>query len=92
LKNFRFRKTIKRNNFTKIFGGIGCKRFVSTYVKRGRIERIVERLCWNKMPRFKIQKMRRAHQGWRNRVFGMITALNIRKKYGRRRPAAQLRR
>jgi len=92
MKNFRFRKTIKRNNFTKIFGGVGQRRFVSTYVKGGRMERILERLCFNKIPHTKMQKTRRAHQGWRNKIFGSIQALKIRLKYGRRKSVTQFRR
>jgi len=92
VKNFRFRKTIKRNSFTTIFGGIGQRRFVSTYIKRGRIERIYERMCFNKIPRYKIEKTRRAHQGWRNKVFGSLQALRIRLKYGRRKPIGNFRR
>jgi hypothetical protein len=80
LKNFRFRKTIKRNDFTSVFGNVGARRTIT-----------------NRKPksltlRFKMEQLRRAHQGWRNKVFGTITALNIRKKYGRRKPVAQLRR
>jgi len=92
MKNFRFRKIIKRNNFTKIFGGIGQRRFVSAYIKRGRMERILERLCFNKTPRTKMQKTRRAHQGWRNKTFGSMQAIKIRLKYGRRKPTGNFRR
>jgi hypothetical protein len=42
--------------------------------------------------RTKMQMIRRAHQGWRNKVIGTLQALRIRLKYGRRKPIAQFRR
>ena len=39
-----------------------------------------------------MQQIRRAKQGWRNKVFGMKTALRIRKTYGRRKPIGTFRR
>jgi len=92
VKNFRFRKIIKRNTFTTIFGGIGQRRFVSTYIKRGRIEHIYERMCFNKIPRYKIEKTRRAHQGWRNKRIGTIETIKVRLRYGRHKPVPQFRR
>lgn len=83
MKRFNFRKRIKRNDFTSIFGNVGARRTLKSALKK---------YFWYRWKKFKMQQVRRAHQGWRNRVFGMITALGIRKKYGRRRPAAQLRR
>ena len=80
MKRFNFRKFIKRNNFTNVFGNIGARRTITRQKPKALVLR------------FKLQQIRRAHQGWRNRVFGTITALGIRKKYGRRKPVAQLRR
>jgi hypothetical protein len=84
MKRFNFRKRIKRKLFTVIFGDVGKRRLITDYrpsaVRKPRKHRT------------KMQKMRRAHQGWRNRVHGSITALKIRRVFGRLRPTAQLRR
>jgi len=80
MKRFNFRKFIKRNDFTSVFGNIGARRTIT----RKKATPLVLR--------FKIQQIRRAYQGWRNRVFGTKTALKIRKTYGRRKPIAQFRR
>jgi hypothetical protein len=37
-------------------------------------------------------QIRRAHQGRKNKVFGSIHALRIRRAYGRRKPVGQFRR
>jgi len=80
LKKFNFRKTVIRNDFTNIFGGVGRRRLV--FIRK-----------WNLVTRrFKMQKIRRAHQGWRNKTFGSIQALKIRLMYGRRKPTPQFRR
>ena len=82
MKKFRFPRIIKRKLFTIIFGDVGKRRLIQDYYnKPKRIK-----------ARFKMQKIRRAHQGWRNRVHGSITALKIRKVFGRRKPLAQFRR
>jgi hypothetical protein len=80
LKRFNFRKIIKRNDFTSVFGNVGARRTIT-----------------NRKPkslalRFKMEQLRRAHQGWRNKVFGSKSALRIRKTYGRRKPIPQFRR
>ena len=82
MKRFNFKKTIRRNNFTTIFGGVGRRR---TVVTRQSATRLVIR-------RFKMQMIRRAHQGWRNKQFGTLHALKIRLQYGRRAVIPQLRR
>ena len=82
MKKFRFPRIIKRKLFTIIFGDAGKRRLIQDYYnKPKRIK-----------ARFKMQKIRRAHQGWRNRVHGMISALKIRKVFGRRKPSPQFRR
>jgi hypothetical protein len=75
LKRFNFRKIIKRNDFTSIFGNVGCRRTLKSGLKK---------YFWYRWKKFKMQQVRRAKQGWRNRVFGSKTALRIRKTYGRR--------
>jgi hypothetical protein len=74
VKEFNFRKTVMRNNFTKVFGKVGRRRTVV----------IQQRKLVTK--RTKMQKHRRAAQGWRNQIFGSLQALKIRLQYGRRAP------
>lgn len=84
MKKFNFRKRIKRNDFTKVFGGIGKRRTLLHFVGKKRF-----RLRWI---RFKMVQIRRAHQGRRNKVFGSIHSLRIRRAYGRRKASLQFRR
>ena len=70
-----------RNDFTTIFGGVGRRRTVVTRQTKKCL-----------VTKSKMQKIRRAHQGWRNRIFGSIQALKIRLQYGRRKPVPQFRR
>ena len=80
MKRFNFRKFIKRNDFTSVFGYVGARR---TITRKKPIKLVL---------RFMMQQIRRAKQGWRNKVFGMKTALRIRKTYGRRKPIRSFRR
>ena len=82
MKKFKFPRIIKRKLFTVIFGDVGKRRLIQDYYSKPK--RIKSR--------FNIQKIRRAHQGWRNRVHGSITALKIRKVFGRLKPTVKLRR
>jgi hypothetical protein len=82
MKKFSFPRIIKRKLFTIVFGDAGKRRLIQDYYNKPRPIKA----------RFKMQKIRRAHQGWRNRVHGAITALKIRKVFGRRKPTAQFRR
>jgi len=84
MKRFNFRKRIMRNYFTTIFGGVGRRRTLLHYAGKKRF-----RFRWI---RFKIQQIRRAHQGRKNKVFGSINALRIRRTYGRRKPIRSFRR
>ena len=77
MKQFNFRKWIKRNDFTIIFGGVGKRRTVLHFADKKRF-----RLRWI---RFKMVQIRRAHQGWQNKTFGSLYALKTRLKYGRRK-------
>ena len=92
MKSFRFKKLAKRCVFNVVFGNVGRKRFVTTYVKSDRVIAILTRLEKNTIPRYRQEKIRRAHQGWRNRVFGTIQAIQVRLKYGRRPVTPQFRR
>jgi len=82
-KSFNFRKFIKRNDFTSVFGNVGGRRTLKSGLKK---------YFWYRWKKFKMQQVRRAKQGWRNRVFGSKTALRIRKTYGRRPPISLFRR
>jgi hypothetical protein len=84
MKKFNFRKLIKRNDFTTVFGGFGKRRTLLHFIKKKRF-----RLLWI---RFKMVQIRRAHQGRNNKVFGSMHSLKIRRAYGRRKPLAQFRR
>ena len=73
-----------------VFGNVGRKRFVSTNQKYKRVIRIY--IGYDSPPRYKQEKIRRAHQGWRNRIFGTIQALRVRLQFGRRPVTPQFRR
>jgi len=79
-KSFNFRKTTPRTLFTITFGSVGRRRtvFFGKFL--------------SKTKRNKMQMIRRAHQGWRNKRIGSIQALKIRLQYGRRKPIPQFRR
>ena len=80
MKDLTFRKRVMRNDFTNVFGGIGRRRSVGA-----------RRIKKRSVKRFRIQQIRRAHQGWRNKTFGMIQSLRIRRVYGRRPNIPQFR-
>jgi hypothetical protein len=84
MKKFSFRKFIRRNDFTTVFGSFGRRRTLLHFAGKKRF-----RLRWI---RFKMTQIRRAHQGWQNKTFGSMHALKIRRTYGRRKPTPQFRR
>jgi len=77
---FNFKKRIKRNHFTVVFDRVGKRKVIIQNAK-----------CIITL-RFKMQKIRRAHQGHRNKVFGSLTQLRMRRIYGIKPAVAQLRR
>jgi hypothetical protein len=81
MKNFNFRKTIMRNNFTRIFGKSGRRRVLTDFTMMG-----AGRWRSTFVTKSKIQWHRRAAQGWMNQTFGRLQALKIRLQYGRRKP------
>jgi hypothetical protein len=81
ITKFNFNKTIKRNDFTKIFGNVGKRRKLLYFA----------RFCLKDTKRSRMQKIRRAHQGSKNKVFGTLHALKIRLKYGRHKTIPQFR-
>jgi hypothetical protein len=83
---FSFRKTIRRNTFTQVFKGFGGRRLVTDY-KHMKIE------CRNpRTRRSLIQRIRRASQGYRNKIFGRLNALKMRLMFGRHKSTPQFRR
>jgi len=86
MKRFSFRKTIRRNTFTQVFKGFGGRRLVTDY-KHMKI------VCRNpRAKRTSIQKIRRASQGYRNKIFGRLNALKMRLMFGRLKNTPQFRR
>jgi hypothetical protein len=84
--NFKFRKTIRRNTFTQVFKGFGGRRLVTDY-KHMKI------VCRNpRAKRTSMQKIRRASQGFRNKIFGRLNALKMRLMFGRLKNTPQFRR
>ena len=73
---FSFKKTVGRNGFTLIFGRVGKRRCV--FYDKGRKP--------NDYKRTRMQKYRRAAQGWRNQTYGRLVALKLLIKFGRRTP------
>lgn len=80
VKSFNFRKRIKRNHFTVVFKRIGKRKV------------IIQKTKCLVILRFKMAMIRRAHQGHRNKVFGSLTQLRMRRIYGIRPTVPQLRR
>jgi hypothetical protein len=72
MRNYGFKKTTLRNDFTAIFGGVGKRRVIFVNPK-GKA---------NPFKRTRMQMHRRAAQGWRNKAFGRLTALKMLIKYG----------
>jgi hypothetical protein len=86
MAKFNFRKTIRRNSFTQVFKGFGGRRLVTDY-KQMKIE------CRNpRQRRSLIQRIRRASQGFRNKIFGRLNALKMRLMFGRHKKTPQFRR
>jgi hypothetical protein len=86
MTKFNFRKTIRRNTFTQVFKGFGGRRLVTDY-KQMKIE------CRNPRTRKSlIQRLRRASQGFRNKIFGRLNALKMRLMFGRHKSTPQFRR
>ena len=82
MRLFNLQKTIKRNMFTKLFSKVGRRKCISPKITRGE-------KSWK---RFRMQMIRRAHKGWRNKRIGGIQSIKIRLQYGRRKTIPQFRR
>ena len=78
---FRFKKTTLRNDFTVVFGGVGERRTI--FIDR--------EYRPNDHKRTRMQKIRRAAQGWRNKTYGRFIALKMMLRYGKRKPARRFR-
>ena len=94
MKPFNFPRIKKRKLFTVVFGSVGERRYAQDFASRipNPITRIVVAPATRVAKRFKMQWVRRSHQGWRNRVFGSATAIKIRLQFGRRRSEPTFRR
>jgi hypothetical protein len=77
LRSLNFKKIVRRNNFTKVFGRIG---------KRKTIWVVMVKYLQERKKRTKMQMIRRASQGWRNQTYGRLSALKDRLRYGRYTP------
>jgi len=77
LRSLNFKKTVRRNNFTKIFGRIG---------KRKTIWLAMAKYLQERKKRTKMQMIRRASQGWRNQTYSRLSAFKDRLRYGRYTP------
>lgn len=82
MTDLTFPKIIKRNAYTVIFGSLGKRRIATDYKQKRKREQ----------PKFKMQRIRRSHQGGKNRVYGTIQALKLRRAFGRRKRVPQFRR
>jgi hypothetical protein len=86
MQKFSFRKTIRRNSFTQVFKGFGGRRLITDY-KQMKIE------CRKPRQRRPLsQRIRRASQGFRNKIFGRLNALKMRLMFGRHKKTPQFRR
>ena len=82
MKRFNRRKTIKRNSFTAVFGGFGKRRpLVARYITRPQ----------QRKQRTKMQMLRRAHQGFRNQIFGRVNAIKMMLAFGRKKKISPFR-
>jgi hypothetical protein len=81
MKKFNRRKIIKRNSFTAVFGGFGKRRPMRNRLLKLRV-----------IQRNKMQMIRRAHQGFRNQIFGRVNAIKMRIAFGRKNKISQFRR
>lgn len=74
-KSLNFAKRVKRNNFTKIFGGINARRTMASY-ERSKPFRLISTT--------KFERLRRSRMGAKNTIYSRLTALKIHIKYERR--------
>ena len=74
------RQFVRRNDFTKIFGGIG----------RRRTKKSINYIL--KPKRFHLMMVRRGHIGWRNKTWSRLSLLKIRIRFGVFPPSKKFRR
>lgn len=72
-KGLNFQKWIHRNDFTKIFGGIGLRRTIFNYAQRK---------PFRLKQRTKLDILRRSRQGWRNQLHSRMVSLKVHIKFG----------
>ena len=84
--SFKFRKIIRRNSFTQVFKSFGTRRLVMDY-------KHIKIVCRNpRAQRTSNQMIRRANQGYHNKIYGRINALRTRLTFGRYPKVPQFRR
>jgi hypothetical protein len=84
--SFKFRKIIRRNSFTQIFKSFGKRRFMLDY-------KHLKIVCRNpRAKRTKMQRIRRANQGHRNKIYGRLNAIKMQLMFGRYPKVPQFRR
>ena len=76
MKALAMTKTVMRNSFTKLFSPhrIGKRKIAYQYTYRHQ---------FNTTKRTSMQRIRRSKQGAANRIYGSITALQLRRQFGR---------
>lgn len=76
MRQFNFRKTIRRNDFTNVFGGAGKRRVIPDFAP--------ERIEVSRTKKIsKIARTRRANLGKNNKRFGKIHRFKMFVKYGK---------
>ena len=84
--SFKFRKIIRRSSFTQIFKSFGKRRSMLDY-------KHLKIVCRNpRAKRTSNQMIRRANQGYRNKIYGRINAIKMRLTFGRYPKVPQFRR
>jgi hypothetical protein len=84
--SFKFRKIIRRNAFTQVFKSFGKRRSMFDY-------KYLKIVCRNpRAKRTSNQMIRRANQGYRNKIYGRINAIKTRLTFGRYPKVPQFRR
>ena len=82
MRLLNFRKTVRRNSFSQVFKSFGTRRTVLSYV--------TSKIKFKR--RTKMQHLRRANQGYRNKIFGRVNAIKMRLTFGRHNKVPQFRR
>ena len=84
MRLLNFKKTVMRNDYTKIFGGIGKRRTVKDFMPKRT----------HKIKQSKMQCTRRSNVGWRNKQFSLVHKFKMFVNWGmkKRKPVSRFRR